>query len=114
MGTKGVAELLEQGYEDAPMDHRKELCSSIFISGGNFNFRGLGPRLEKDIKKLFQKKVGEDFLKKMFKVTSPGRTDNQEFKGACIFAELASESPEETAGLCITKADWKAHGESIV
>jgi len=106
----GMAELLFNTVQSAPVDVRTDLYAHVVLSGGSSMYPGLPSRLEKEMKQLYLTKVlgGDPTRLRKFKVgvdAHPTRK-NMVFVGGAVLADVMSQND----AYWVTKAEWDEQG----
>jgi len=88
----GMAEMLFNTVQAAPMDVRSELYKHVVLSGGSSMYPGLPSRLEKEMKQLYLGKVlqgnPERLSKFKIKIEDPPRRKHMVFLGGAVLADI--------------------------
>ncbi len=88
----GMAEMLFNTVQAAPMDVRAELYKHIVLSGGSSMYPGLPSRLEKEMKQLYLGKVlhgdPERLNKFKIRIEDPPRRKHMVFLGGAVLADI--------------------------
>jgi actin-related protein 2 len=88
----GMAEMLFNTVQAAPMDVRAELYKHIVLSGGSSMYPGLPSRLEKEMKQLYLGKVlhgdPERLSKFKIRIEDPPRRKHMVFLGGAVLADI--------------------------
>lgn len=98
----GVAELLNGAVDDADIELRKELYSSILLTGGTTKIKGFAKRLLEEMRGFAPKGAKVRILAPKDRLTAA-------FTGGTILASLTTFKE-----MTITKDEWYDHGKSIV
>ncbi|KAK4051732.1 Arp2/3 complex subunit, actin nucleation center [Microbotryomycetes sp. JL221] len=110
----GMAELLFNTVQAAPVDVRAELYKHVVLSGGSSMYPGLPSRLEKELKQLYLSKVlhGDPERLNKFKVRieDPPRRKHMVFLGGAVLADIM----KNMESFWITKAEWDEQGARAV
>ncbi|RKP35257.1 actin family [Dimargaris cristalligena] len=108
--SDGVAELLVNMVQGAPVDMRSELYKHIVLSGGSSMYPGLPSRLEKEVKQLYLTQVlkGDTSRLGKFKlqIDDPPNRKHMVFLGGAVLANVLKD--QESAW--ISKAEWEEQG----
>lgn len=88
--SPGVAELLFQTIQSAPLDTRSDLYKHIVLSGGSTMYPGLPSRLEKEVKQLY--------------LTEVLKGDVQRFRVSVFFFFLGGGQVQQV--ICIPHTDF--------
>ncbi|KAG0299323.1 Arp2/3 complex subunit, actin nucleation center [Dissophora globulifera] len=106
----GVAEMLFNCIQSAPLDTRSELYKHIVLSGGSTMYPGLPSRLEKEVKQLYLTEVlkgdVERFRNFKIRIEDPPRRKHMVFLGGAVLANIMANN--ESAW--ITKQEWEEQG----
>ncbi|KAM0747324.1 actin binding protein [Meredithblackwellia eburnea MCA 4105] len=110
----GVAEMLFNTVQAAPVDVRSELYKHIVLSGGSSMYPGLPSRLEKEMKQLYLAKVlngdPERLNKFKIRIEDPPRRKHMVFLGGAVLADIMKNQEQ----FWITKAEWDEQGVRAV
>jgi len=113
---EGLAELIFNTVQSAPIDHRAPYFKHVVLSGGTTMFPGFSSRLEKDLNKIILDRVlkGDTSRMKKFKchVEDPPRRQHMVFLGASILAEAYGAQP--ITPWFVTKKEYEEQGASVV
>jgi len=106
----GMAEMLFNTVQAAPVDVRSDLYKHVVLSGGSSMYPGLPSRLEKEMKQLYLTRVlgGDPSRLSKFKVgidAHPTRR-NMVFNGGAVLAEVMASND----AYWVTKAEWDEQG----
>ncbi|KAK9893928.1 Actin/actin-like protein [Cystobasidium minutum MCA 4210] len=106
----GMAELLFNTVQAAPVDVRSDLYRHVVLSGGSSMYPGLPSRLEKEMKQLYLTRVlgGDPSRLGKFKVgvdAHPTRK-NMVFVGGAVLADTLAKN----ASFWVTKQEWEEEG----
>jgi len=106
----GMAEMLFNTIQAAPVDVRAELYKHIVLSGGSSMYPGLPSRLEKELKQLYLTRVLANNPERLSKFrvgvdAHPGRKQLV-FVGGAVLADIMSSNP----AYWITKEEWDEQG----
>ncbi|KAG0204016.1 Arp2/3 complex subunit, actin nucleation center [Mortierella sp. GBA30] len=106
----GVAELLFQTIQAAPVDTRPELYKHIVLSGGSTMYPGLPSRLEKEVKQLYLTEIlkgdVERFRNFKIRIEDPPRRKHMVFLGGAVLANIMQDKEH----FWITKQEWEEEG----
>jgi len=117
-----AAEVLFAGYRDekvgmagkttmtiqrVDVDIRKDMCSTIVLTGGSTMFKGLPERLEKEVKELHRR--SRSLRRYPVKVHAPPNRVTANWLGGAILTNLAT-----FGGMWISKGEFDDHGPPIV
>lgn len=106
----GVAEMLFQTIQAAPVDVRSELYKHIVLSGGSSMYPGLPSRLEKEMKQLYLTRVlhGDPSRLNKFKIKieDPPRRKHMVFLGGAVLADIMKNREE----FWISREEWYEQG----
>ncbi|KAF9106761.1 Arp2/3 complex subunit, actin nucleation center [Mortierella sp. AM989] len=106
----GVAELLFQTIQAAPLDTRSDLYKHIVLSGGSTMYPGLPSRLEKEVKQLYLTEVlkgdVERFRNFKIRIEDPPRRKHMVFLGGAVLANIMQDKEH----FWITKQEWEEQG----
>ncbi|KAF9357452.1 Arp2/3 complex subunit, actin nucleation center [Mortierella sp. AD094] len=106
----GVAELLFQTIQSAPLDTRSELYKHVVLSGGSTMYPGLPSRLEKEVKQLYLTEVlkgdVERFRNFKIRIEDPPRRKHMVFLGGAVLANIMQDKEH----FWITKQEWEEQG----
>ncbi|KAL8292523.1 hypothetical protein RQP46_001135 [Phenoliferia psychrophenolica] len=106
----GMAEMLFNTVQAAPVDVRSELYKHIVLSGGSSMYPGLPSRLEKEMKQLYLQKVlhgdPERLSKFKIRIEDPPRRKHMVFLGGAVLADIMKSQES----FWITKAEWDEQG----
>lgn len=101
---KGIGEICYDSIQKCDFDIRKDLYSSIVLSGGNTLFSGLAERMTKEVKSF-----APELMKEKVKViASPERKYSVWIGGSIISSVSSFESK------WITKTDYEECGDTII
>lgn len=88
----GIAEMLFQTVQTAPVDVRPELYKHIVLSGGSSMYPGLPSRLEKEMKQLYLSRVlqgdGSRLAHFKLRIEDPPRRKHMVFLGGAVLADI--------------------------
>eukprot|EP00794_Sanderia_malayensis_P006119 gene6119-6823_t len=98
----GVHKFVAKAIKQTGIDHRKEMCRKIFLSGGTTLIEGFAQRLQKELKFLMPETVN-------IQVHAKENRINASFTGATVISEQPS-----FADLIISKESWQHHGVNIL
>ncbi|KAJ1678475.1 Arp2/3 complex subunit, actin nucleation center, partial [Spiromyces aspiralis] len=108
--SPGVAELLFDCIQSAPVDSRPELYKHIVLSGGSTMYPGLPGRLEKEIKQLYLQNVLKGDYTRLdrlnLQIFDPPNRRHMVFLGGAVLADFM----KDREGSWITKQDWEEFG----
>lgn len=106
----GIAELLFQTIQAAPLDTRSDLYKHIVLSGGSTMYPGLPSRLEKEVKQLYFTEVlkqnAERFRNFKIRIEDPPRRKHMVFLGGAVLANIMRDKEH----FWVTKAEWDEMG----
>ncbi|KAF9577659.1 Arp2/3 complex subunit, actin nucleation center [Lunasporangiospora selenospora] len=106
----GVAELLFQTIQSAPLDTRSDLYKHIVLSGGSTMYPGLPSRLEKEVKQLYLSEVlkgdVDRFHNFKIRIEDPPRRKHMVFLGGAVLADVMKNKDN----FWITKQEWEEYG----
>jgi len=106
----GVAEMLFQAIQTAPVDVRTELYKHVVLSGGSSMYPGLPSRLEKEMKQLYLTRVlGGDptrLNKFKIKIEDPPRRKHMVFLGGAVLADIMKGRED----FWISREEWFEKG----
>ncbi|KAF9982083.1 Arp2/3 complex subunit, actin nucleation center [Modicella reniformis] len=106
----GIAELLFQTIQAAPVDTRSDLYKHIVLSGGSTMYPGLPSRLEKEVKQLYftevLKKDVERFKNFKIRIEDPPRRKHMVFLGGAVLANIMRDKEH----FWVTKEEWDELG----
>jgi hypothetical protein len=92
---KGMADMIFDMIQCAPIDNRSDYYKHIVLSGGSSMYPGLPSRLEKDIKDRYLKDVlkgkTENMKKFKIKIEDPPRRKHTVFMGGSILADIEKD-----------------------
>lgn len=94
----GIHEMVWNGIQACPIDHRKELSKSIFLAGASTQFPHLKERLQKELSALAP-------LSCPVEVHANPLRQHAAFMGASVLAQLSS-----FRDLLVTREEWDALG----
>jgi len=97
----GIHKMVEKAIKQSGIDHRKELCKKIFLSGGTTMIEGFRERLQKEVKLLMPETVNVT-------VHAAENRANAAFMGATVIAEQPTFSRN-----LVDKESWFDHGIDI-
>lgn len=107
----GVAELVFNVINEAPMDTRRDFYKHIVLSGGSTMYPGLPSRIEREIKQLYLERVlkgdTSGLNKLSIRIEDPPRRKHMVFLGGAMMADILKDKPE----YWVTKAEWAEQGE---
>ncbi|OMJ10886.1 Actin-related protein 2-A [Smittium culicis] len=108
--TPGVAELLLNTVQEAPIDMRSDLYKHVILSGGSSMYPGFPSRLAKEVKQLYLDRVlcGDSSRLDKFKlqIDDPPNRKHMVFLGGAVLADVMKNN--ENAW--ITKREWEESG----
>ncbi|KAF9163022.1 Arp2/3 complex subunit, actin nucleation center [Actinomortierella ambigua] len=106
----GVAELLFQCIQSAPVDTRSDLYKHIVLSGGSTMYPGLPSRLEKEVKQLYLTEVLQGDVQRFrnfkIRIEDPPRRKHMVFLGGAVLADIMKDKES----FWITKQEWEEQG----
>ncbi|KAG0369498.1 actin family [Gamsiella multidivaricata] len=106
----GVAELLFQTIQAAPVDTRSELYRHVVLSGGSTMYPGLPSRLEKEVKQLYLTEVLKGDVQRFrnfkIRIEDPPRRKHMVFLGGAVLANIMQDKEQ----FWITKQEWEEQG----
>ncbi|CAH1784937.1 unnamed protein product, partial [Owenia fusiformis] len=102
MDNQGLHKLVNEAINASPMDTRREMCRSIFLSGGGTLYPGFAERLQKEITKLMPESI-------TVQVHASPQRYHSAYIGACVLANLGVF---ETAA--ISRKDWFKDGAKLL
>ena len=106
----GVAELLFQTIQAAPVDVRPELYKHIVLSGGSSMYPGLPSRLVKEMKQLYLERVlrgdGARLNNTKIRIEDPPRRKHMVFLGGAVLADIM----KDRESFWISRAEWYEQG----
>ena len=106
----GVAELLFNTIQTAPVDVRPELYKHIVLSGGSSMYPGLPSRLEKEMKQLYLSRVlrGDGSRLQNFKIRieDPPRRKHMVFLGGAVLGDIM----KNRESFWISRSEWYEQG----
>ncbi|KAF8930657.1 actin family [Dissophora ornata] len=106
----GVAELLFQTIQAAPVDTRSDLYKHIVLSGGSTMYPGLPSRLEKEVKQLYLTEVLKGDVQRFpnfkIRIEDPPRRKHMVFLGGAVLANIMQDKEH----FWITKQEWEEQG----
>lgn len=106
----GVAELLFNTIQTAPVDVRPELYKHIVLSGGSSMYPGLPSRLEKEMKQLYLSRVlrGDGSRLQNFKIRieDPPRRKHMVFLGGAVLGDIM----KNRESFWISRNEWYEQG----
>ncbi len=105
LDVKPLPKLVLDSIMACDIDQRKALLENIILCGGTSLLRGLGERLEKELKACLR----QAGLKAEPKVVTPKSREFYAWIGASKLASMI-----ESRGLWITKRDYRERGPSVV
>lgn len=113
-GGGGMADMVFNVIQDAPMDCRAEYYKHILLSGGSSMYPGLPTRLEKAIKDNYTARVldgNSDRLRKIkIRVEDPPRRKHSVFLGGSVLGDLMATRDE----FWVTKQEYEEQGNRIL
>ncbi|KAJ1812567.1 Arp2/3 complex subunit, actin nucleation center [Coemansia sp. RSA 2598] len=108
--SPGVAELLINTVQDAPIDMRAELYRHVVLSGGSSMYAGLPSRLEKEAKQLYLQNVLKGDVSRLDKfklqIDDPPNRKHMVFLGGAVLADVMKNNEASW----ITKQEWEEYG----
>ncbi|KAF9400889.1 Arp2/3 complex subunit, actin nucleation center, partial [Podila epigama] len=108
--SKGVAELLFQCIQSAPLDCRSDLYKHIVLSGGSTMYPGLPSRLEKEVKQLYLTEVLQGDVSRFrnfkIRIEDPPRRKHMVFLGGAVLADIMKDKDS----FWVTKQEWEEQG----
>ena len=110
---KGLADLVFEVINASDISVRAELYKHIVLSGGSTMYPGLPSRLEKEIKKLYLKKVNGDkaqAAKLKLRIEDPPRRKHMVFLGGSVLADIMKDKE----AFWMTKAEYEEKGVEAV
>lgn len=107
----GLADILFETIQEAPIDCRLELYQNIILSGGSSLIPGLQERLEHDLAKRYHEEVvlpSKNAMQRQWKlqVHAPETRRYAVFEGAALFADLIANEQ----GFWVTKLQYESEG----
>lgn len=106
----GMAELLFNTIQAAPVDVRSELYKHVVLSGGSSMYPGLPSRLEKEVKQLYLTRVlngnPERLSKFKVRIEDPPRRKNMVFLGGAVLADIMKNMDS----FWVTRQEWEEQG----
>lgn len=110
----GMAEMLFNTIQAAPVDVRSELYKHVVLSGGSSMYPGLPSRLEKEMKQLYLSRVlggnPERLSKFKIRIEDPPRRKHMVFLGGAVLADIMKNQPS----FWISKEEWDEQGVRAV
>lgn len=111
---QGIAELLFQTIQAAPVDVRPELYKHIVLSGGSSMYPGLPSRLEKELKQLYLERVlrgdGARLNNTKIRIEDPPRRKHMVFLGGAVLADIM----KDRESFWISRSDWYEQGPRVL
>ncbi|CAH7673172.1 actin-like protein 2 [Phakopsora pachyrhizi] len=108
--SPGVAELLFNTIQSAPLDIKSELYKHIVLSGGSSMYPGLPSRLEKEMKQLYFTRIlgsnPERLSKFKIRIEDPPRRKHMVFLGGAVLADIM----KNRESFWVTAQDWQEQG----
>ncbi|PVU95545.1 hypothetical protein BB561_001755 [Smittium simulii] len=108
--SPGIAELLLNTVQDAPIDMRSDLYSHVILSGGSSMYPGFPSRLDKEVRQLYLEKVlngnNERLEKFKLQIDDPPNRKHMVFLGGAVLADVMKNNPSAW----ITKQEWLEMG----
>ncbi|GAA5827813.1 hypothetical protein JCM5353_006431 [Sporobolomyces roseus] len=106
----GVAEMLFNTVQAAPVDVRSELYKHIVLSGGSSMYPGLPSRLEKEMKQLYFSRVlhgdPERLSKFKIRIEDPPRRKHMVYLGGAVLADIMKDQP----AFWVSREEWQEQG----
>ncbi|TFK21780.1 actin binding protein [Coprinopsis marcescibilis] len=106
----GVAEMLFNAIQSAPVDVRTDLYKHVVLSGGSSMYPGLPSRLEKEMKQLYLTRVlnGDPTRLNKFKIKieDPPRRKHMVFLGGAVLADIMKNRED----FWISREEWFEKG----
>ncbi|ORZ28515.1 actin family [Lobosporangium transversale] len=106
----GVAEMLFQCINTAPVDTRPELYKHIVLSGGSTMYPGFPSRLEKELKQLYLTEVVKGDVQRFrnikIRIEDPPRRKHMVFLGGAVLANIM----QDKEAFWVTKQEWDEQG----
>ncbi|BGP26044.1 actin binding protein [Rhodotorula toruloides] len=106
----GVAEMLFNTVQAAPVDIRGELYKHIVLSGGSSMYPGLPSRLEKEMKQLYFSRVlhndPERLNKFKIRIEDPPRRKHMVYLGGVVLADIMKDQDS----FWVSRAEWEEEG----
>lgn len=111
----GIAEMLFNTIQSAPIDTRPEFYKYIVLSGGSTMYPGLPSRLERELKQLYVQNVlkgdAKGLSKLKIRIEDPPQRKHMVFLGGSILARLMQGG---SANCWVTKKDWEEQGDRVL
>ncbi|KAJ2791731.1 Arp2/3 complex subunit, actin nucleation center [Coemansia guatemalensis] len=108
--SPGVAELLINSVQSAPIDMRADLYRHVVISGGSSMYPGLPSRLEKETKQLYLQNVLNGDVSRLDKfklhIDDPPNRRHMVFLGGAVLADVLKGND----AAWVTKREWEEYG----
>ncbi|KAJ2390785.1 Arp2/3 complex subunit, actin nucleation center [Coemansia sp. RSA 2559] len=108
--SPGVAELLIDTVQAAPIDIRSELYKHVVLSGGSSMYPGLPSRLEKESKQLYLQNVLNGDVSRLDKfklqIDDPPNRRHMVFLGGAVLADVMKNNEASW----VTKQEWEEYG----
>jgi len=102
----GIAELIFQAVQAAPVDIRTDLYKRVLLSGGSTMYPGLPSRLEKEIKQLYVANILKGDLTKLknfaLRVHDPPERKHSVFMGGAALARVMQNRSE----FWVSRDEW--------
>jgi len=106
----GVAEMLYETIQAAPVDVRSDLYRHIVLSGGSSMYPGLPSRLEKEMKQLYLEGVldgdGSRLNRFKIKIDDPPRRKHMVYLGGAYLADFMKNQEN----FWISREEWYEQG----
>jgi len=106
----GVAEMLFNTVQAAPVDVRSELYKHIVLSGGSSMYPGLPSRLDKELRQLYLTRVLHNDPSRLsqfkLRIEDPPRRKHMVFLGGAVLADIM----REREAFWVTKQEWDEKG----
>merc|ERR1711935_466449 len=106
----GVAELVFNVINEAPMDTRREFYKHIVLSGGTTMYPGLPSRIEREMKQLYLERVLKGDVNRISKfkirIEDPPRRKHLVFDGGAVLANIMKDSDS----FWMSREEWAEKG----
>ncbi|KAJ2832686.1 Arp2/3 complex subunit, actin nucleation center [Coemansia furcata] len=108
--SPGVAELLINTVQAAPIDMRADLYKHVVLSGGSSMYPGLPSRLEKEAKQLYLQNVLNGDISRLdrfkLQINDPPNRRHMVFLGGAVLADVMKDNQSAW----VTKSEWDEMG----
>ncbi|XP_070576743.1 uncharacterized protein [Ptychodera flava] len=98
----GLPKLIHKAVQTCSIDVRRQMCRSIYLSGGVTLTQGLPERLQAELVKLFPKSL-------VIQIHASAERYHAAYLGACILSSLNAFSQ-----MCVTREDYATKGPATI